>query len=68
MGDYLEYETDNIIIGYGEVPSVQTEAGLAWVLLGGFLTYDRDLAMQHAEELDRLIGGNLKRYKRKLFK
>lgn len=68
MYELLEYVTDNIIVGYGEVPSVQTEQGIAWVLPGGAITHNKEEATIHAEKLDRLVRLNLNRYNRKLFK
>lgn len=68
MQQLLQYETDNVIVGSGEVPAVMTKMGIAWVLPGGTITHNREVALANAVTMDRMIRRNLRRYKRRLFK
>ena len=46
----------NIIVGYGEVPSIVTPEGAeGWGLIGGLITFSEKEAIEHAYELDRSI-------------
>lgn len=61
------YQTNNIIIGFGEVFATHTESGqLGWVLPGRVITHCKKEATHHARRLDQLIQANVKRYNRNL--
>lgn len=60
------YDSDDVIIGFGEVPAVQTPRGLQWILPNRELTACRDTAIRWARQMDKLIQGNMKRYDRSL--
>lgn len=68
MTDSFEYQSDNIIVGAAELPAVQTAAGTCWMIPGLGIECDHQVALRHAEEMDRLITRNLSKYKRKLFR
>lgn len=60
------YETDDIIIGFGEVPAIRTAEGLRWILPDRQHTACRRKATAVAERLDRMIRANVPRYQRSL--
>lgn len=60
------YDSDDVIIGYGEVPAIHTSHGLQWILPNRELTACRDTAVRWAQQIDRLIQSNMKRYDRSL--
>lgn len=60
------YETDDIIIGFGEVPAIQTPEGLRWILPDRRFTACREEATAVAQRLDKLIRANVPRYERSL--
>lgn len=62
------YITDNIIVGMGEVPAIQTKEGIAWKLPGNKQTFDRNEAIAAAEQLDRLFRKNMHKYRRAIFR
>lgn len=64
----VQYTTDNIIFGMGEVPAMRTDAGLCWVLPGNGITYTKEVAIEYAKKLDKVIRANLSKYKRVLFR
>lgn len=63
---YTPFHTDHVVHGYGEAPAIHTDTGLGWALPGGRITHNRDEALQQAEQMDRLIQVNVRRYKRSL--
>lgn len=62
------YETDNIIVGNGEVPGLKTEAGVVWVLPGGQRTSSRFEAIKVATELNILIGETFRKRTKRHFR
>ena len=68
MRGIIPYITNNIIIGYGEVPAIRTSKGIAWVYPSGELTYNKDEAIALAKRLDSIVTTNLPKYNRRLFK
>lgn len=60
------YETDDIIVGFGEVPAIRTSEGLRWILPDRKMTACRDKAIEVAQRLDRMIRANVTRYERSL--
>lgn len=62
----VAYVTNDAIVGFGEVPAVQTSEGLQWVLPGRVMTTSKEVAMKAAAKLDRLVRANLERYDREL--
>lgn len=64
----MNYSTNNVIVGNGEVPAKHTYQGIVWVLPGGQVTKDRAVAETVARNLDALITSNMGKYNRKLFK
>lgn len=61
------YQTNNIIIGFGEIFAMYTESGqLGWVLPGRVITHSKKEATHYARRLDQLIQANMKRYNRNL--
>jgi hypothetical protein len=56
----------NIIVGYGEVPSVNIEGRLGWGLPGGEVVYCEKQAREYAAQLDKAIRENLRDPKRLL--
>ena len=51
---------DNIVLGYGEVPTVYKDGKLGWGLPGGYVTFDRDEAVIYARLLDKEIRDNMR--------
>lgn len=49
----------NLIKGFAELPSIDTEDGTCWVLPGGHVICDPEEALKHAEELDAVIRHNV---------
>lgn len=62
------YETDNIIVGNGEVPGIKTESGVVWVLPGGQRTSNRLEAICVANQLNHLIGENFRKQTKRHFR
>lgn len=62
------YETDNIIVGNGEVPGLKTEAGVVWVLPGGQHTSSRVEAIEVATQLNWLIGEKFRKQTKRHFR
>lgn len=60
------YDTNDCIEGFGEVPAIITEDGVAWVLPGREITHDRAVAQHCAERLNRLVQANIPRFNRSL--
>lgn len=50
---------DNIIHGYGEVPAVETDKGIAWGLPGKAITHCPNIAREFARKLDLMIRTQL---------
>lgn len=68
MTQDFEYHSDNLIVGSAELPAVHTEQGICWILPGQRIECCAEQARKAAEHMDRLIAGNLKKYRRKLFR
>lgn len=57
--EFRKQGTDNIKVGYGEVPVVIVDGQTGWGLPGGFVTFDRDEAIIYANLLDKEIRSNM---------
>lgn len=55
------FETDNVIVGKGEVPAIRTEQGVVWVLPGGQRTSSQFEALAIATEIDHIIKNSRKK-------
>lgn len=64
----LSYVTQNIIVGNGEVPTIQHRGGLMWALPGGGKTRNIVEAYQMAKRLDEIITPNLHPFRRTLMR
>lgn len=67
MQSEFDYISDNIIVGSAELPAVKTANGVCWVVPGIGKVCDKLTAVKYAEEMDRLISKNLRKYSRVLF-
>ena len=63
----FQYHSDNIIVGAAELPAIRQPHGVCWVLPGGQIECDRNVAEHIASNMDRVISGNLRKYSRTLF-
>jgi hypothetical protein len=55
------YITDNIIVGKGEVPAINTPEGVVWILPGGQRTSSSFEAIAAATEIDHIIKNSAKK-------
>jgi hypothetical protein len=62
------YETDNIIVGNGEVPALVTDDGVVWVLPGGQHTSSRFEAIKVATLLNIMIGEKFRKRTKRHFR
>lgn len=62
------YETDNIIVGNGEVPGIKTEEGVVWMLPGGQRTSSRVEAIAVATQLNWMIGEKFRKRSQRHFR
>ena len=61
------YNSNDIVIGYGEVQAKVQECGrLAWVLPGRGITFCKEEATHFAHRLNQMVQANMKRFDRKL--
>jgi|SaaInlStandDraft_7_1057024.scaffolds.fasta_scaffold225349_2 hypothetical protein len=51
---------DNVIVGYGEVPSVNINGVQGWGIPGGLVTFSEETAIKWATDLDRAIRATIK--------
>lgn len=56
----------NIIMGFAELPTIETPEGTCWVLPGSEVICDPLLAKKRAEHLDIVIRDNMKKTGRPL--
>lgn len=54
------------IHGYGEVPMVRHDGKIGWALPGERITYDEDVALAYAQQLDKIISKHKERLKNRL--
>jgi len=61
------YNTDDVIVNYGEVQAKRQPCGrLGWILPGGEVTFNKNRARHQAKRLNSMIQVNMKRYNRSL--
>ena len=53
-------QNDNIVVGYGEVPSIHYRGVVGWGLPGGEVTFREEEAIEWATKLDAVIRANMK--------
>lgn len=57
---------NNLLHGYAELPSIETEDGTCWVLPGNIIICDPEEANKAASNLDNLIRTNVRKSGRSL--
>ena len=53
--------SQNIIVGYAEVPAVSVQGVTGWRLVNKTVTFNKDIAINAAEQLNKFIKKNLKK-------
>ena len=57
---------EHIIMGFAELPTIETPEGTCWVLPGSEVICDPTLAKERAERLDTVIRDNIEKTGRTL--
>jgi hypothetical protein len=52
--------SENIVIGYAEIPSIRVDGILGWRLVNDTVTFNRGSAISAAEQMNKFIKKNLK--------
>ena len=52
--------SQNIVVGYAEVPSISVEGVTGWRLINNTVTFNKDTAISAAEQMHKFIKKNMK--------
>lgn len=63
----IQFETSDVVVGFGEVQSkVQPCGRISWILPGRSITFCKEEAQYYAKRLDEIVRFNVKRTKTRL--